>query len=83
MKQIIIRASQSDFGQVDFYSYLPKGQDKENGGCSTPVAVQLNVITLYSLLYVLIPITASQKTMLSGATIGFVLFMSDCLLEAA
>ena len=37
MKQVIIRASQSDFGQVDFYSYLPKGQVKENGGCSTPV----------------------------------------------
>ena len=36
MKQVIIRASQSDFGQVDFYSYLPKGQVKENGGCSTP-----------------------------------------------
>ena len=37
MKQVIIRASQSDFGQVDFYSYLPEGQVKENGGCSTPV----------------------------------------------
>ena len=36
MKQVIIRASQSDFGQVDFYSYLPKGQVKEDGGCSTP-----------------------------------------------
>ena len=34
MKQVIIRASQSDFGQVDFYSYLP--EVKENGGCSTP-----------------------------------------------
>ena len=37
MKQVVIRASQSDLGQVDFYSYLPEGQVKENGGCSTPV----------------------------------------------
>ena len=36
MKQVVIRASQSDFGQVDFYSYLPEGQVKENGSCSTP-----------------------------------------------
>ena len=41
MKQVIIRASQSDFGQVDFYSYLPKGQVKENGGCSTPEVLLL------------------------------------------
>ena len=42
MKQVIIQASQSDFGQVDFYSYLPKGQVKENGGCSTPGSVCLS-----------------------------------------
>ena len=42
MKQVIIRASQSDFGQVDFYSYLPEGQVKENGGCSTPDMVTHN-----------------------------------------
>ena len=46
MKQVIIRASQSDFGQVDFYSYLPKGQVKENGGCSTPVQEFWNVVLL-------------------------------------
>ena len=39
MKQVIIRASQSDFGQVDFYSYLPEMQVKENGGFSTPVCM--------------------------------------------
>ena len=40
MKQVVLinySGSQTDFGQVDFYSYLPKGQVKENGDCSTSV----------------------------------------------
>ena len=49
MKQVIIRASQSDFGQVDFYSYLPKGQVKENGGCSTPVIPYLRILCAFHL----------------------------------